>query len=237
VSGETSILDQIAYYRARASEYDEWFYRQGRYDRGAEENAAWFADVDELMRALRTSGPFGRVLELACGTGIWTRELLPFAETITALDAAPEMLALHARNITDPRVRRAQVDLFHWEPEETYDLVFFSFWLSHVPPERVHAFLSRVAQAVRPGGRLFLVDSLPDVASGAADHTAPDPAGTLHERKLNDGRVFTIVKVFYDPGNIAAKLERLGFSARSHRTPRFFWWVTGTRGESGESVV
>lgn len=27
---------QIAYYRARATEYDEWFYRQGRYDRGPE---------------------------------------------------------------------------------------------------------------------------------------------------------------------------------------------------------
>ena len=32
---EHRILDeQIAYYRARASEYDEWFLRQGRYDLG-----------------------------------------------------------------------------------------------------------------------------------------------------------------------------------------------------------
>lgn len=31
----TDILqEQIQYYRDRASEYDEWFFRQGRYDRG-----------------------------------------------------------------------------------------------------------------------------------------------------------------------------------------------------------
>ena len=26
------VHDQINYYRARAGEYDEWFYRQGRFD-------------------------------------------------------------------------------------------------------------------------------------------------------------------------------------------------------------
>ena len=35
---EAIIQQQIAYYRARAGEYDEWFYRIGRYDRGAELN-------------------------------------------------------------------------------------------------------------------------------------------------------------------------------------------------------
>ncbi len=28
------VKEQIAYYQARAGEYDEWFFRQGRYDRG-----------------------------------------------------------------------------------------------------------------------------------------------------------------------------------------------------------
>jgi hypothetical protein len=29
---------QLAYYRARAEEYDEWFFRRGRHDRGPEWN-------------------------------------------------------------------------------------------------------------------------------------------------------------------------------------------------------
>ena len=38
----TPILgEMVEYYRARAAEYDEWFYRRGRYDRGAAANAQW----------------------------------------------------------------------------------------------------------------------------------------------------------------------------------------------------
>ena len=32
------LQEQIDYYRARAAEYDEWFNRQGRYDRGPQAN-------------------------------------------------------------------------------------------------------------------------------------------------------------------------------------------------------
>ena len=45
------LADQIAYYRARAEEYDEWWFRQRRFDRGAELNAAWFADVGAFEQA------------------------------------------------------------------------------------------------------------------------------------------------------------------------------------------
>ena len=36
--------EQIEYYRARAPEYDEWFFRRGRYDRGEGHRRAWFAE-------------------------------------------------------------------------------------------------------------------------------------------------------------------------------------------------
>ena len=43
---------QLDYYRARAGEYDEWWFRTGRYDRGDDANAAWFAEVASLEAAL-----------------------------------------------------------------------------------------------------------------------------------------------------------------------------------------
>lgn len=33
------LAEQLAYYRARAGEYDQWFLREGRYDRGPEHRA------------------------------------------------------------------------------------------------------------------------------------------------------------------------------------------------------
>jgi demethylmenaquinone methyltransferase/2-methoxy-6-polyprenyl-1,4-benzoquinol methylase len=61
---------QLGYYRARAEEYDEWFLRTGRYDRGSEWNRRWFLELERVRQELDRFGPAGRVLELACGTGL-----------------------------------------------------------------------------------------------------------------------------------------------------------------------
>ena len=51
------LQEQIEYYRARAGEYDEWWLRHGRYDRGPEENARWFAEAEQLRQALEDWQP------------------------------------------------------------------------------------------------------------------------------------------------------------------------------------
>lgn len=218
---------QQDYYRARAAEYDEWFYRQGRYDRGEALNRRWFDEAAVVRGALHDPGPVDHALELACGTGIWTRELARVAARITALDGSPEMIAINRARLGDPRVTYREVDLFAWEPGEEADLVFFGFWLSHVPPDRLDAFLSSVRRALRPGGRLFFVDSLPEQTSTARDHIAPDAADVYHTRKLNDGREFRVVKVFYDPAGLQEKLAAHGFEAAVTTTDTYFLFGEG----------
>src|SRR5256885_13903029 len=61
------IESQVEYYRARAQEYDEWFLRQGRYDRGSALNERWFSEVEVVRQWLTTRGSLGDVLELAAG--------------------------------------------------------------------------------------------------------------------------------------------------------------------------
>src|SRR4051794_6593058 len=90
-----TLQEMMEYYRARAAEYDEWFYRQWRYDRGAESNARWFAEVDEIFAAFDALPIGGDVLELAPGTGIWTERIAGRATTVTAVDASPEMIAIN----------------------------------------------------------------------------------------------------------------------------------------------
>ena len=46
------MAEQIEYYRARAPEYDEWFYRRGLYDRGTALNAAWQREITQVQDAL-----------------------------------------------------------------------------------------------------------------------------------------------------------------------------------------
>ena len=45
MNGKKILDEQLTYYRARAPEYDEWFMRTGRYDRGPEHSAEWFSEV------------------------------------------------------------------------------------------------------------------------------------------------------------------------------------------------
>ena len=156
------VTEQKRYYAERAPEYDDWWYRRGRYALGPDALARWQADAAEVGAALEA-----------------------FA---------------------------AGVNVFDWEPVERFDLVFFSFWLSHVPDERFDEFWSLVRTALAPGGRTFLVDS----GAGDTAHTGTDQADGQETRSLSDGRTFRIVKRRWSPEELAERVRPLGFELELH---------------------
>lgn len=223
MSDDTVLTEQLDYYRARALEYDKWWMREGRFDRGPEANTRWFAEAIELERALERFNPRGDVLELACGTGLWTRHLVGYADTVTAVDAAPEVLAINRARVGDERVRYVEADLFDWAPEQRYDACVFAFWLSHVPEERFSRFWEMVADALKPDGRVFFIDSARTERSTAADHILPEDGGDdTMTRRLDDGREFQIIKRFYAPAGLTEALDKLGWTASVKATDEFF---------------
>ncbi len=228
-----TLAEQQRYYRARAAEYDEWFLRRGRYDHGPELNARWHAEVGQVQDALARAALTGDVLELACGTGWWTERLAATAGHLTALDAAPETIAinrarLEAAGLAD-RVAFAEADLFAWRPDRAYDAVFFGFWLSHVPDDRLDAFLGAVGAALRPGGTVFWVDSLRNESGTAPDQPLPGPGDPLTQRRLNDGRTFRIVKRFRGRDELVDAFGRSGIDLTVTATPTYFQIGTGQR--------
>src|SRR4029079_9322983 len=153
----TGTLAKMAdYYRARAAEYDEWFYRQGRYDRGAAANERWHQEAAEVFAAFDALGVTGDVLELAPGTGIWTERIVRTARSVTGVYASTEMLEINRAKLAGrggEKVSYSVADIFAWQPERQYDAVVFGFWISHVPLERLDGFLRTVAAALRAGGK------------------------------------------------------------------------------------
>ncbi len=219
------LAEQVEYYRKRAGEYDEWWFRTGRYDHGPELNGAWHADVREveaaLVRYLDAARP-QRALELACGTGLFTRWLAPRVGRVLALDASPEVQAINRTRVAAPNVDYAIADLFAWQPQERYDLVFMSFWLSHVPEDRFDGFWRTVRSALAEGGSAYVIDSGWDVTGSATNHVRPDRAGGVAQRKLNDGSEYRVVKIFHEPAALAQRLARLGLRSHVVHTPRYF---------------
>lgn len=199
---DSLLAEQIAYYRARAGEYDSTYPLDVHADPAA--RAELLATVDGLA-------PFGTALELACGTGQWTVELARHATKVTAVDAAPEALAICRRRVGAAHVHLVEADLFRWRPGERYDFVFFSGWLSHVPPQRFDAFWALVADCLKPGGRVFVIDELPAVA--AVEHPAAGQPAPAVRREVAGGLAFRAVKVFYAPDELRVRLEALGWRA------------------------
>ncbi len=219
--GDDSILqEQIQYYRQRAAEYDDWYERRGRYNRGEKHRAAWTLELGVLERTLLGLAPYGSALELACGTGHWTELIARHAKHLTAVDAAPEALAIAREVVSGTLTDVVRADVFAWRPQRRFDFIFFGFWLSHVPDERFDAFWRLVDDALAPDGRVFFADSLYTADSSAVDHQ-PDRSGAV-ERRLNDGRAFRVVKVFHDPRVLERRLRALGWQGRVGTTGRFF---------------
>jgi demethylmenaquinone methyltransferase/2-methoxy-6-polyprenyl-1,4-benzoquinol methylase len=213
--------EQLAYYNARAQEYDESV-------QGVEgpDDPAVSREWQHIVAAVHDLPPGQRVLELACGTGIWTQELLAAADSIVALDGAPEMLEVNRAKLGSPKVSYQPADLFHWKADATYDLVFFAFWLSHVPEDHLDQFLAEVSHSVRPGGRVFLIDE----PAGGKQVSGPEE-NNQQTRQLHDGSAFRIVKVYYDPRKIAEKLRKLGFSEIESWVGDYFFYSNGVRQE------
>jgi SAM-dependent methyltransferase len=208
---EPLLVEQLAYYRAISGEYDD--------------HTIPGPGGDELSAALDRVRPSGRVLELACGTGTWTELLLRHAASVTAVDASPEMLAIASARISDERVRFIEADLFTWAPDRRYDVVFFAFWLSHVPVERFEGFWSLVADCLEADGRVFFVDD----AYRTRDELIYGEESSVVRRRLNDGTPYRVVKVPYEPKGLEERLQGLGWRVTVTPTSGPFFWGLGRR--------
>ena len=198
--------EQVTYYSALASDY----LSQGLDLPGG----------DEVTEALEAFRPTGSVLELACGPGTWTGQLLRHATDVTAVDASPEMLAIAAARVADERVRFVQADLFTWAPDRRYDVVFIGFWLSHVPLERFESFWSLVADGLTEGGRVFFADD----AYRTPDELVEGPSSSTIRRRLEDGTAYRLVKVPHRPPDLENRLRRIGWDIKVTATSGPFYW-------------
>jgi 2-polyprenyl-3-methyl-5-hydroxy-6-metoxy-1,4-benzoquinol methylase len=203
--------EQRAYYRALAPDYlDQVLDLPG----GA-----------EVAEALDAFQPRGRVLELACGPGVWTGQLLRHATEVTAVDASSEMLAIAAARTGSERVRFIQADLFTWEPDGRYDVVFMGFWLSHVPAEHFESFWSLVADCLKPDGRVFFADD----AYRTPDELVEGPSSSTIRRLIPAGTAFRLVKVPYQPADLERRLHQFGWHIKVTAAAGPFYWGAGSR--------
>ena len=193
------LADQIDYYRRRAGEYDATAYG----DLGTAR--------PRIARLVADMRPTGNVLEIACGTGLWTEALAGWADTLTAIDTAPEALDI-ARQRANATFEVA--DVFSWRSDTRYDVIFFSAWLSHVPTDRFAEFWRSLAGLLADRGRVLFIDEHVDERPKEDYVVGRDE---VVERRLNDGTSFHIIKNFVEPARLETRLRQLGWHCTVRR--------------------
>ncbi len=214
--------DQLReYYAARAGEYDDWYLRRGRYEHGPDADAAWAAELEHARQWLDSRPLQGEIVELAAGTGWWSR-LLARKGQLWLYDAVPEPLERARQRLLEHGLAAHIHVRDAWAvPDRRVDALFCGFWLSHVPRDRLATFLGVCHRWLKPDSVFVFIDSRRDPDSSAFDH--PAPADDVSLRRLDDGREFVIPKIYYQPGDLETALREAGFAtAHVTTTPRFF---------------
>jgi demethylmenaquinone methyltransferase/2-methoxy-6-polyprenyl-1,4-benzoquinol methylase len=196
------LADQVGYYRRRAGEYDVTAYGD------------LAAARERIARLVAQMRPTGRVLEIACGTGLWTEALVGVADTVVAIDAAPEALAIARDRVRSANVTFEVADVFSWTTDDRFDVIFFSAWMSHVPTSRFEQFWEMLRGLLADGGRVLFIDEHVDEREKEAYVPGADE---IVERRLHDGRTFRVVKNFVDPEALQHRLRAMGWDGQVDR--------------------
>ncbi|WP_020177791.1 metalloregulator ArsR/SmtB family transcription factor [Methylopila sp. M107] len=117
--------------------------------------------------------PIGAALDLGTGTGRMLELLSPRVGRAVGVDSNRDMLALARANLAEARVQNAQIrhgDIFAPPvPADAFDLVIVHQVL-HFLDDGARA-VREAARALRPGGRLLIVDFAPhEIESLREDH-------------------------------------------------------------------
>jgi demethylmenaquinone methyltransferase/2-methoxy-6-polyprenyl-1,4-benzoquinol methylase len=214
-----------AYYAARAPYYDDVYEKPERRE-----------DIAFLRARLPALFAGRNVLEVACGTGYWTRHIAPAAASMTATDAVPEPLELAKGRPGVHAVRFALADAYDL-PESLgrFDAAFAGLWLSHVPVERRGEFLASLHRRLAPGAIVAFLDNS-DVQLRDFPIVERDAAGnTFQLRRLKDGTLHRVLKNFPARDELEALVAPVG-AAPEYLALQNFWLFTYRAAPAGGRV-
>lgn len=205
------------YYKHRAGEYEKIYYRE------IPERRQEITDEETRLRTL-VAGK--RVLEMACGTGYWTKVMSETAAHVTASDIWPEMLEQTRQKKFGCPVELVVADMFeHPWPEQAFDLVAVGFWFSHQPKQEFDKFFELLRKPLKPGGKIWLIDNNPPAEGTDHELVRRDEFGNNFKRRyLENGESHVILKNYYEEGELRGIFEpTLKIEALDYK--KYYWSV------------
>jgi len=205
------------YYRARAPEYEQIYYRDMPERR---------RELDEEAARLAELVTGKSVLELACGTGYWTQIMSRTAASITASDLSAEMLAEAKKKTFGIPVDFVSTDMFdHSFPQQHFDVVALGFWFSHQPRQEFNRLFEVLTAPLKKGGLIWMIDNNPPAEGTTMETAGRDDFGNNYKRRfLDSGEQYTILKNYFSKTELEAVLGP-SFPIKSLIHNKYYWSV------------
>ncbi|MGH9884546.1 MAG: class I SAM-dependent methyltransferase [bacterium] len=203
----------VSYYAARAAEYERVYDKPERQ-----------ADLRQLHAMVPALLEGRRVLEVACGTGYWTRRIAPVAASMVALDLAPETIVVAQANQSSPNVSFQLGDAFALATVAgEFDAAFAGFWWSHVRHDEMNGFLEGLHNRLESGSRIVFIDNR-FVEGSNWPITRIDSDGNTYQRRwLENGVEHEVLKNFPTTMELRGPIERAGGVELSIVELRHYW--------------
>lgn len=210
-------MDLLSYYRARAAEYEQVYEKPERQ-----------GDLSLLHERIPATLAGRRVLEVACGTGYWTRRIATRAAQVVACDLAAETLDVaRGQHPAAFPVAYRLADAFRLEEVEgEFDAGFAGFWWSHVLKADLARFLTGFHQRLLPGSRVMVVDNRYVAGSNWPIARIDDLGNTYQRRHLNSGVEFEVLKNFSPAEEVETRIAAAGGRNIVIEELTYYWYAT-----------
>jgi ubiquinone/menaquinone biosynthesis C-methylase UbiE len=205
------------YYDRRAAEFESIYARPERQ-----------SDLERLRAWLAGEVRGRTLLEVACGTGYWTRVAAVAAKAIVATDFNPAPLEIARTKSAGPSVRFEQADAFALPDYGLpFDAGMAHFWWSHVPKADQQRFLTHFTARLAPGAKLLMIDN--NFVPGSSTPIARTDAdgNTYQVRMLKSGEEYEILKNFPSDADLQQALQDRCGSVTITQLPHY-WAVSAT---------
>jgi len=198
------ILDQtLEYYQKRAPEYDQMVYFRDDPDRKAE-LAAMYATSQNAMSGRR-------VLDVACGTGFFTRIVAEKAASILGIDINAGTIAEAGRKQFRCPIHFVRADFFRLPSVPScFDGLLATFAVSHIRRQELERLREETARVIRQGSRAFLCDNNLDCEVERELVWDDDRVNSYKKRRLKNGEEFVILKNYYSRDELEVTFGRWG---------------------------
>jgi SAM-dependent methyltransferase len=181
--------DLSEYYSKRAKEYERIYNRDDPV-RQSEQN--------KIAMEIKGIFPKRKILEVACGTGFWTKVIAKTARSVLATDASKKMISIAKKEL----IKYKNVD---FKLSDAYSLknirgrftaAYAHWWWSHMPKTRIRSFHVNLNKKLIPGAFVFFGDHLPNYTYRKTKIIYNKDGDRIEVRKLENRRKYYVIKNF-----------------------------------------